>query len=122
PLPLQASAQRTASSLPSPPVIRSTIAAAVALGSAPASPAGSVIGQARKQSPQRVQASAIAVPRARNVSRNSPASPDPLICTPRLLPHALAPMILAQIMHHACCAIAFGGYAPIGRPAFNIDR
>src|ERR1700719_1665258 len=43
--------------------------AAAASGSAAAIPAGSVIGQARKQSPQRVQASAIASPRARKSPR-----------------------------------------------------
>src|SRR5487761_376489 len=68
PLPLHTEAQRTASSLPAPPVTRSTIAAVVSPASAAPSPAGSTIGQARKQSPQRVQASAIAAPRARNSS------------------------------------------------------
>ena len=58
---------------------------AVALGSASPMPAGPVIGQARKQSPQRVQASAIAVPRARKVSRK-PAEPvDPSIPTLALI-------------------------------------
>jgi hypothetical protein len=84
PLPLHTSAQRIASGLPSPPVIRSTIAPAVSPGSASASPAGSTIGQARKQSPQRVQASAIARPRTRKVSRNSVVSIASLILCFRL--------------------------------------
>src|SRR5271170_617004 len=69
PLPLHTDAQRVASSLPTPPVIRSTMAAVVSPASAAPIPAGSTIGQARKHSPQRVQASAIASPRARNSSR-----------------------------------------------------
>ena len=64
PLPLHTEAQRDASAVPAPPVIRSIMPAAVAPGSAAPSPAGVTIGQARKQSPQRVQASAIASPRA----------------------------------------------------------
>src|SRR5690348_16506946 len=73
PLPLHTSLQRIAAALPGPPVIRSTIAPAVAEGSAAEIPPGSVIGQARKQSPQRVHASAIDSARLRNASRNPPA-------------------------------------------------
>ena len=62
PLPLQTEAQRIASALPLPPVIKSTIPAVVSSAPASASPAGITIGQARKHSPQRVQASAIASP------------------------------------------------------------
>ena len=69
PLPLHTEAQRTASGLPQPPVIKSTMPVAVAAASAPPSPAGAVIGQASKQAPQRVQASAIASPRALKSSR-----------------------------------------------------
>src|SRR5271155_4723025 len=60
------------------------MAPAVALGSASPMPAGPVIGQARKQSPHRVQASEIAAPRARNVSRKPSASIDPLIAVTSL--------------------------------------
>src|SRR5271167_4264722 len=84
PLPLHTEAQRIASSLPAPPVIRSTIAAVVSVASASPIPAGSTIGQARKHSPQRVQASAIASPRARNSSRYPPAKlPSPIIAPDR---------------------------------------
>jgi len=69
PLPLHTEAQRTASALPLPPVIKSTMPAVVSAGSASPSPAGAVIGQASKQAPQRVQASAIASPRALKSSR-----------------------------------------------------
>jgi hypothetical protein len=85
PLPLHTLAQRTASSLPAPPVIRSTIAAVVSEASAAPIPAGSTIGQARKQSPQRVQASAIASPRAWNSSMYSAAKPPSLIRCARVL-------------------------------------
>lgn len=70
PLPLHTLAQRTAALSPLPPVIKSTIAPAVWLGSASAMPPGSVIGHARKQSPQRVQAVEIASARVLNSSRN----------------------------------------------------
>jgi hypothetical protein len=68
PLPLHTEAQRTASAVPDTPVIRSTMPAAVACGSASVNPAGATIGQARKHAPQRVHASAIASPRARKSS------------------------------------------------------
>jgi hypothetical protein len=77
PLPLHTSLQRIAVSFPSPPVIRSTIAPAVSLGSAAEIPPGSVIGQARKQSPQRVQASAIASARWWKTPRKSSVAPIP---------------------------------------------
>src|SRR5262245_36767677 len=64
PLPLHTEAQRTASALPLPPVIKSTIPAVVSAESAWLRPSGATIGQALKHAPQRVQASAIASPRA----------------------------------------------------------
>ena len=78
PLPLHTLAQRTAASFPAPPVIKSTMPPVTAPGSASPSPAGGAIGQARKHSPQRVHASAIASPRALNSSKN-PAAPASLI-------------------------------------------
>jgi hypothetical protein len=78
PLPLHTEAQRTAAVVPVPPVIKSIMPAAVSSGSASASPAGATIGQARKQAPQRVHASAIASPRDLKSSRYlvAPASID----------------------------------------------
>src|SRR5262252_5902125 len=92
PLPLHTEAQRTASALPLPPVIRSTIPAEVSTASASPSPAGATIGHARKQAPQRVQASAIASPRALKSSRYPPASvlsfmPPPSLFLAQRLPH-----------------------------------
>jgi hypothetical protein len=103
PLPLHTSPQRTASALPAPPVIRSTIAPVVSSGSAAASPAGSTIGQARKQSPQRVHASAIAAPRDRNVSRNPAVSSISLIAFRSVLRRAPA-MIITQAAAGQCAA------------------
>src|SRR6516164_6213004 len=74
PLPLHTEAQRTASAFAEPPVIKSTMPAVVSAASASPSPAGATIGQARKQAPQRVQASATASPRALKSSRY-PAAP-----------------------------------------------
>ena len=85
PLPLHTEAQRTASALPLPPVIKSTMPAVVSAGSASPSPAGAVIGQASKQAPQRVQASAIASPRALKSSRYPAVSALLFMPSPSLL-------------------------------------
>ena len=69
PLPLHTEAHRAAAAVPLPPVIKSTMPPVVSAASAPVSPAGATIGQARKHSPQRVQASAVASPRALKSSR-----------------------------------------------------
>src|SRR6266478_759149 len=53
PLPLHTEAQRAASAVPLPPVIKSTMPPVISVASASASPAGATIGQARKHSPQR---------------------------------------------------------------------
>src|SRR6516225_6518852 len=92
PLPLHTEAQRTASAFPEPPVIKSTMPAVVSAASALASPAGDTIGQARKHAPQRVQASAIASPRALKFSRYPAASvlsfmPPPNLFLAPTLPH-----------------------------------
>src|SRR5215469_11867935 len=93
PLPLHTEAQRTASALPLPPVIKSTIPAVVPAASASPSPAGATIGQARKQAPQRVQASAIASPRALKSSRYAAVLsfiPSPRLFLARRLPQGVA--------------------------------
>jgi hypothetical protein len=91
PLPLHTSLQRIAVSFPSPPVIKSTIALAVSLGSAAEIPPGSVIGQARKQSPQRVQASAIASARWWKTPRKSSVAPVPAGIVASFIGPALKP-------------------------------
>src|SRR5262249_12934828 len=63
PLPLQTDAHRTASALPLPPVIKSTIPAVGSAASASPSLAGPVIGQTLKQTPQPVQPSPTTSPR-----------------------------------------------------------
>src|SRR5262249_41844551 len=71
PLPLHTDAQRIASAVPVPPVIRSIIPAVVSLAPASARPAGITIGHARKQSPQRGHALANDSPPALKASRYS---------------------------------------------------
>src|SRR5271167_2643340 len=84
PLPLHTDAQRIASVVPLPPEIKSTMPAAVSVASACPRPAGPTMGQARKQSPQRVQASAIPSPRARKSSTYPAAELLLLMLTPRV--------------------------------------
>jgi len=92
PLPLHTEAQRAASAVPLPPLIKSTMPPVVSVASASASPAGATIGQARKHSPQRVQASAIASPRALKSSRYPAPAPTSVMlftgCCWRPLPDA----------------------------------
>src|SRR6516225_2579209 len=93
PLPLHPEAQRTASAFPGPPAIKSTMPAVVSAASASPSPAGATIGQARKQAPQRVHASAIASPRALKSSRYPTASVLLVMPSPRLF---LAPRLAQE--------------------------
>jgi len=86
PLPLHTEAHRAASAVPGPPMIKSTMPAVVSAASASPSPAGGTIGQARKQAPQRVQASAIASPRALKSSRYPAVSALLFMPSPSLLP------------------------------------
>jgi hypothetical protein len=82
PLPVHTEAQRAASAVPLPPVSKSTMPPVVSVASAAASPAGATIGQARKHSPQRVQASAIASPRALKSSRYPAPAPISIMLSP----------------------------------------